>query len=49
MDRTKMPVYGRQEQSAYNKHYESICYHPLTGKQLVEPLQEITLLPLSAN
>ena len=22
-------VYGGQEQSAYNKHYESTCYHPL--------------------
>jgi Transposase DDE domain group 1 len=29
MDSTEIPVYGRQEQSAYNKHYESTCYHPL--------------------
>jgi hypothetical protein len=29
MDSTEIPVYGEQEQSAYNKHYESTCYHPL--------------------
>jgi hypothetical protein len=29
MDSTEIPVYGQQEQSAYNKHYESTCYHPL--------------------
>jgi hypothetical protein len=29
MDTTEIPDYGEQEQSAYNKHYESICYHPL--------------------
>jgi len=29
MDSTVIPVYGEQEQSAYNKHYESTCYHPL--------------------
>jgi hypothetical protein len=29
MDSTEIPVYGGQEQSAYNKHYESTCYHPL--------------------
>jgi hypothetical protein len=28
MDRTDIPVYGRQEQSAYNGHFESTCYHP---------------------
>jgi hypothetical protein len=29
MDSTEAPVYGRQEQSAYNGHFESTCYHPL--------------------
>jgi hypothetical protein len=29
MDSTEIPVYGLQEQSAYNGHFESMCYHPL--------------------
>jgi hypothetical protein len=29
IDSTEVPVYGRQEQSAYNGHFESNCYHPL--------------------
>ena len=29
MDSTEIPVYGRQEASAYNGHFESTCYHPL--------------------
>jgi hypothetical protein len=29
MDSTEVPVYGRREQSAYNGHFESTCYHPL--------------------
>src|SRR5665811_1980899 len=29
MDSTEIPVYGQQEQSAYNGHLESTCYHPL--------------------
>jgi len=29
MDSTEIPVYGQQEQSAYNGHFESTCYHPL--------------------
>ena len=29
MDSTEIPVYGQQEQSSYNGHYESTCYHPL--------------------
>jgi hypothetical protein len=29
MDSTEVPVYGEQEQSAYNGHFESTCYHPL--------------------
>jgi hypothetical protein len=24
-----VPVYGQQENSAYNGHFESTCYHPL--------------------
>jgi hypothetical protein len=29
IDSTEIPVYGQQEQSAYNGHFESTCYHPL--------------------
>ena len=29
MDSTEIPVYGEQENSAYNGHFESMCYHPL--------------------
>jgi len=29
MDSTEISVYGEQEQSAYNGHFESTCYHPL--------------------
>src|ERR1035437_7879848 len=29
MDSTEVPVFGQQEQSAYNGHFESTCYHPL--------------------
>jgi hypothetical protein len=29
MDSTESPVYGQQEGSAYNGHFESVCYHPL--------------------
>ena len=33
MDSTEIPVYGQQEQSAYNGHFESTCYHPLAVVQ----------------
>ena len=29
LDSTEIPVYGEQEQSAYNGHFESTRYHPL--------------------
>jgi hypothetical protein len=29
MDSTEIPVYGQQEQSAYNGHFASTCYRPL--------------------
>src|SRR5437667_1613235 len=29
MDTTEIPVYGEQEQSAYNGYFESTCFHPL--------------------
>ena len=29
MDSTEIPVYGQQENSAYNGHFEFTCYHPL--------------------
>jgi Transposase DDE domain group 1 len=29
MDSSESPVHGQQEGSAYNGHFESVCYHPL--------------------
>jgi hypothetical protein len=29
MDSSESPVHGQQEQSAYNGHFASVCYHPL--------------------
>ena len=29
VDSSESPVYGQQEGSAYNGHFESVCYHPL--------------------
>ena len=29
MDSTESPVHGQQEGSAYNGHFQSVCYHPL--------------------
>ncbi len=29
MDSAEIPVHGQQENSAYNGHFESTCYHPL--------------------
>ena len=29
MDSSESPVHGAQEGSAYNGHFESVCYHPL--------------------
>jgi Transposase DDE domain group 1/Protein kinase domain len=29
IDSTEIPVYGQQENSAYNGHFGSTCYHPL--------------------
>jgi hypothetical protein len=29
MDSTEIPIYGHQEQGAYNGHFEATCYHPL--------------------
>jgi hypothetical protein len=29
MDSTEIAVFGEQEQSAYNRYFESTCYHPL--------------------
>lgn len=29
MDSTEIPAHSRQEQSAYDAHFESTCYHPL--------------------
>ncbi len=33
---SESPVHGAQEQSAYNGHFESVCYHPLFILQLAE-------------
>lgn len=29
LDSTEIPVFGEQDQSAYNGHFESTCFHPL--------------------
>lgn len=29
IDSSESPVHGAQEQSAYNGHFECVCYHPL--------------------
>lgn len=29
IDSIDVPVYGEQEHSAYNEHFQSLCYHPL--------------------
>jgi Transposase DDE domain group 1 len=29
IDSSESPVHGAQEQSAYNGHFETVCYHPL--------------------
>ena len=29
MDASESPVHGQQEGSAYNGHFEEVCYHPL--------------------
>jgi Transposase DDE domain group 1 len=29
IDSSQSPLHGTQEQSAYNGHFESVCYHPL--------------------
>jgi Transposase DDE domain group 1 len=29
IDSSESPVHGAQQQSAYNGHFESVCYHPL--------------------
>ena len=29
LDSSESPVHGQQEGSAYNGHFESVCYHPL--------------------
>jgi len=29
IDSSESPVHGAQERSAYNGHFESVCYHPL--------------------
>ncbi len=33
MDSTESPVHGQQEGSAYNGHFESVCYHSLLFNQ----------------
>jgi hypothetical protein len=31
MDSSESPVHGRQEGAAYNGHFKSVCYHPISG------------------
>jgi hypothetical protein len=40
IDSTEIPVYGQQEQSAYNGHFEATCYHPLLLFNLVRSMPE---------
>jgi hypothetical protein len=47
IDSSESPVHGTQEQSAYNGHFESVCYHPLfvfnpEGDCLVAKLRRAT-------
>jgi len=47
LDSTEIPVYGEQEQSAYNGHFESTCYHPvLLFNREGDCLRMIAALPL---
>ena len=51
MDSTEIPVYGQQEQSAYNGHLESTCSHPLLlfnrdGDCLAEKLRPGNVHPM---
>src|SRR5208283_6209478 len=41
IDSTEIPVYGQQENSAYNGHFESTCYHPLLPKLYAITLSHI--------
>ena len=34
IDSSEIPVHGTQEQSAYNGHFESVCYHPLSSSSI---------------
>ena len=36
MDSTEIPVYGQQEKSAYNGHFDSTCYYPLLRSNRLE-------------
>ena len=29
IDSSESPVHGKQEEAAYNGHFECVCYHPL--------------------
>jgi hypothetical protein len=54
MDSTEIPVYGQQEQSAYNGHLESTCCHPLLlfnreGDCLAAKLRPGNVSDFSAN
>ena len=50
MDSSESPVHGQQEGSAYNGHFESVCYHPpeshLTRRLFGAMLQRIWALPV---
>jgi Transposase DDE domain group 1 len=51
IDSSESPVHGSQEESAYNGHFESVCYHPLfvfnpkfkTGGRLIRHARYFTL------
>lgn len=45
IDSSESPVHGAQEQSAYNGHFEAVCYHPLFVFNQVGDCLAATLRP----
>ena len=49
IDSSESPVHGAQEQSAYNGHFESVCYHPLFVFNQVGDCLAATLRPRNVH
>ena len=45
IDSSESPVHGAQEQSSYNGHFESVCYHPLFVFNQLGDLERCALRP----